>query len=221
MEMPRSQIQRNESLKIPVGFRFYPTDQELVIHYLKRKVNSLQFPATVIPEFDVFQTNPWELPGDLWEKRYFFSKRKMNLNKCSVSAGCGYWKAIGKDKKIVAPGNNQTIAMKKSFIFYKGNCTKTRWVMHQYCLVGSLTTPFSTQKFTMPVGEWVVCCLFWRKKKGKNQFKKKRLMDLQVIMGNNISQIASPSCSSGITEISCDDLDQEASSDCIIFQPGT
>lgn len=57
------EIQRNKDVKIPVGFRFYPTDEELIIHYLKRKVYSLQLPATVIPELDVFQTNPSDLPG--------------------------------------------------------------------------------------------------------------------------------------------------------------
>lgn len=59
----KMEIQRNKDVKIPVGFRFYPTDEELIIHYLKRKVYSLQLPATVIPELDVFQTNPSDLPG--------------------------------------------------------------------------------------------------------------------------------------------------------------
>ncbi|CAA3003042.1 NAC domain-containing protein 83-like [Olea europaea var. sylvestris] len=177
------EIQRNKDVKIPVGFRFYPTDEELIIHYLKRKVYSLQLPATVIPELDVFQTNPSDLPGDSSEKRYFFSKRTMNLNKCSS----GYWKSIGKYKKIVAPGNNQTIGVKKSLIFYKGNCTKTSWVMHQY----SLVTSFSTQKITMPEGEWVVCCVF-----------RKKVKRPAMTLAKNISKIASPSCSSGITEIS-------------------
>lgn len=52
-------------IRLPVGFRFHPTDEELLIHYLKRKVLSVPQPAVVIPELDVFQTDPWSLPGNL------------------------------------------------------------------------------------------------------------------------------------------------------------
>lgn len=58
---------RNEEekggVKIPIGFRFHPTDEELLIHYLKRKILSVPLPATVIPELEAFQFNPWDLPG--------------------------------------------------------------------------------------------------------------------------------------------------------------
>lgn len=53
----------NGGLKLPIGYRFHPTDEELVLHYLKRKVLSIPLPASVIPEFDVFLTDPWGLPG--------------------------------------------------------------------------------------------------------------------------------------------------------------
>ena len=53
----------NGGIKMPIGFRFHPTDEELVVHYLKRKASSLPLPASVIPEFDVFETDPWSLPG--------------------------------------------------------------------------------------------------------------------------------------------------------------
>ena len=50
-------------VKLPIGFRFHPTDEELVVHYLRRKAFGLPLPASVIPEFDVFQAEPWGLPG--------------------------------------------------------------------------------------------------------------------------------------------------------------
>ncbi|KAA8530076.1 hypothetical protein F0562_004785 [Nyssa sinensis] len=70
------EVMNGGGIKLPIGFRFHPTDEELLVHYLKRKVFSFPLPASVIPEFDVFQTNPSDLPGDSKEKRYFFSKRK-------------------------------------------------------------------------------------------------------------------------------------------------
>ncbi|KAH0973434.1 hypothetical protein GBA52_025590 [Prunus armeniaca] len=53
----------NGGVKMPVGYRFHPTDEELVIHYLKRKVHAAPLPASIIPDFDVFHTHPWGLPG--------------------------------------------------------------------------------------------------------------------------------------------------------------
>ncbi|XP_031389078.1 NAC domain-containing protein 72-like isoform X1 [Punica granatum] len=46
----------------PPGFRFHPSDEELIIHYLQNKVTSHPLPATVIAEIDLYKYNPWELP---------------------------------------------------------------------------------------------------------------------------------------------------------------
>nr|CAD1837540.1 unnamed protein product [Ananas comosus var. bracteatus] len=45
-------------------FRFHPTDEELVNHYLKYKFNGrIKSEAEVIPENDVCKCEPWNLPG--------------------------------------------------------------------------------------------------------------------------------------------------------------
>ncbi|PSS18238.1 NAC domain-containing protein [Actinidia chinensis var. chinensis] len=160
---------RNGGFKFPIGFRFRPTDEELVVHYLKRKVHSLPLPALIIPELHVFHTNPWDLPGDLREKRYFFSTIKGNLNKCQrISTGSGYWKAIGKEKHIVG-SNKRAVGVRKTLVFYGGkplHGLRTNWVMHQYGLVGSeTTTPNTTQKIMGE--EWVVCCIYQRRRKSR------------------------------------------------------
>lgn len=49
--------------KLPPGFRFQPTDEEIVFQYLSRKIFSHPLPAQVIPEIDIFSFDPWELPG--------------------------------------------------------------------------------------------------------------------------------------------------------------
>lgn len=70
------------------------------------------------------------------------------MNKCSLmSSDCGYWKSSGKDKQVMAPGSgtNLLIGIKKCFLFHQGKTSpqlKTQWVMHQFCLVASFTTPF-------------------------------------------------------------------------------
>jgi hypothetical protein len=49
---------------LPVGFRFRPTDEELISHYLKNKLlGNDSFVNNVIAEVDVCKFEPWELPG--------------------------------------------------------------------------------------------------------------------------------------------------------------
>lgn len=52
-------------LNLPPGFRFHPTDEELVIHYLCRKVSKQLLPAPIIAEVDLYKYDPWDLPGKL------------------------------------------------------------------------------------------------------------------------------------------------------------
>ncbi|MBA0586358.1 hypothetical protein Gorai_017101 [Gossypium raimondii] len=40
----------NGVLRLPHGFRFHPTDEELVVQYLGRKVLAWPLPASIIPE---------------------------------------------------------------------------------------------------------------------------------------------------------------------------
>jgi hypothetical protein len=49
---------------VPIGFRFDPTDEELLIHYLKKKVSSSPLPASIIAEIDLYKHDPWDLPGE-------------------------------------------------------------------------------------------------------------------------------------------------------------
>jgi len=45
------------------GFRFHPTDQELVGFYLKRKVEKKGFSFDIIREIDIYKHDPWDLPS--------------------------------------------------------------------------------------------------------------------------------------------------------------
>ena len=61
--MDKVNFVKNGMLRLPPGFRFHPTDEELVVHYLRRKVHSSPLPTFIIPEVDVFKSDPWDLPG--------------------------------------------------------------------------------------------------------------------------------------------------------------
>lgn len=47
------------------GFRFHPTEEELVEFYLRRKVEGKRFNVELITFLDLYRYDPWELPGIL------------------------------------------------------------------------------------------------------------------------------------------------------------
>ena len=54
---------RQSSQSLAPGFRFHPTDEELVWYYLKRKVAGKSFRFDAISVVDIYKIEPWDLPG--------------------------------------------------------------------------------------------------------------------------------------------------------------
>ncbi|OVA17954.1 NAC domain [Macleaya cordata] len=126
------------------GFRFHPTDEELVSYYLKRKVCGKPFRFDAISEIDIYKSEPWDLPGQSRLKSrdlewYFFSaldKKYGNGWRTNRATDQGYWKTTGKDRAIHR--GNRTVGMKKTLVYHIGRAPRgerTNWVMHEYRLV--------------------------------------------------------------------------------------
>ncbi|KAL4273408.1 hypothetical protein GQ457_13G022780 [Hibiscus cannabinus] len=47
----------------PPGFRFHPTDEELILYYLKRKICNKRLKLDIIRETDIYKWDPEDLPG--------------------------------------------------------------------------------------------------------------------------------------------------------------
>ena len=53
----------HENDMVMPGFRFHPTEEELIEFYLRRKVEGKRFNVELITFLDLYRYDPWELPG--------------------------------------------------------------------------------------------------------------------------------------------------------------
>ncbi|XP_070044370.1 NAC domain-containing protein 83-like [Nicotiana tomentosiformis] len=172
--MEKLSFVKNGVLRLPPGFRFRPTDEELVVQYLKRKVLSFPLPASIIPEVEIHKSDPWDLPGDSEQERYFFSTREVkypNGNRSNRATNSGYWKATGIDKQIVSCKGQQLVGLKKTLVFYRGKSPhgcRTNWIMHEYRLANLETTSIQA-KNNLTQEKWVLCRIFLKRRDSKNE----------------------------------------------------
>ncbi|XP_057781491.1 protein CUP-SHAPED COTYLEDON 3-like [Salvia miltiorrhiza] len=147
---------------LPPGFRFYPSDEELVCHYLRKKIANEELLRGTLVEIDLHTCEPWQLPdmAKLNSKEwYFFSFRDRKYatgyrtNRATIS---GYWKATGKDRVVLDPMSRAVVGMRKTLVFYKNrapNGIKTGWIMHEF----RLENPHMP-----PKEDWVLCRVFYK-----------------------------------------------------------
>ncbi|KAI4376365.1 hypothetical protein MLD38_014134 [Melastoma candidum] len=156
---------------LPPGFRFHPTDEELITYYLVNKISDFNFTGRAIGDVDLNKCEPWDLPAKakMGEKEwYFFSLRDrkyptgVRTNRATTT---GYWKTTGKDKEIYNSVTSELVGMKKTLVFYRGRAPrgeKSNWVMHEYRI-------HSKSAFRTSKDEWVVCRVF-QKSAGAKKF---------------------------------------------------
>ncbi|CAN0908943.1 NAC domain-containing protein 12 [Linum grandiflorum] len=178
----------NGQSKVPPGFRFHPTEEELLHYYLRKKVASDKIDLDVIREVDLNKLEPWDIqerckigstPQNDW---YFFShkdKKYPTGTRTNRATAAGFWKATGRDKIIYS--GVRRIGLRKTLVFYKGRAPhgqKSDWIMHEYRL-DDASTPQDTvnsnpgmmmmMMSNVVIGEggseegWVVCRVFRKK----------------------------------------------------------
>lgn len=165
MEMFYHHFDNNET-NLPPGFRFHPTDEELITYYLLKKVLDHTFTGRAIAEVDLNKCEPWELPekAKMGEKEwYFYSLRDRKYPtglRTNRATEAGYWKATGKDREIYSSKTSSLVGMKKTLVFYRGRAPKgekSNWVMHEYRLEGKFAYHYLSRTSK---DEWVISRVF-------------------------------------------------------------
>ncbi|MQL69473.1 hypothetical protein Taro_001754 [Colocasia esculenta] len=186
--------------QLPPGFRFHPTDEELITYYLLKKVFDGSFTSRAIAEIDLNKCEPWELPAKakMGEKEwYFFSLRDRKYPtglRTNRATDAGYWKATGKDREIYSSRSCTLVGMKKTLVFYRGRAPKgekSNWVMHEYRLEGKFNYHFLSRSSK---DEWVVSRVF--QKVGPGSKKVRVGVAGRAAASSGYSDAGSPSSSS-------------------------
>ncbi|KAL7100885.1 hypothetical protein ACP275_08G022700 [Erythranthe tilingii] len=158
------------------GFRFHPTDEELVEFYLKRKLQQRALPIELIKQVEIYKYDPWDLPklASTGEKEWYFycprDRKYRNSSRPNRVTGSGFWKATGTDRPIYSSDGIKCIGLKKSLVFYRGRAAKgmkTDWMMHEFRLPSSTTdggAPAPPRKIldkNLPLNDsWAICRIF-------------------------------------------------------------
>lgn len=150
-----------EQITLP-GFRFHPTEEELLDFYLKNMVVGKKLRYDVIGFLNIYHHDPCDLPGlsKVGEREWYFfvprDKKHGSGGRPNRTTEKGFWKATGSDRKIVTLSDpKRIIGLRKTLVFYEGRAprgTKTDWVMNEYRLPDN-----------SPLPKDIVLCKIYRK----------------------------------------------------------
>ncbi|ONK78015.1 uncharacterized protein A4U43_C02F13310 [Asparagus officinalis] len=130
------------------GFEFNPGDDHLLTFYLPRKIaggrDALAIPNYLIRDFDVYSTEPWNLPRDTFRYQnkkkdmYFFSCRQptsANSKRVQRTAGHGFWYGARGDEKVYYESQHVGYKTVLTFKYIKGGKEiNSNWIMHEFHL---------------------------------------------------------------------------------------
>ncbi|KAL9448165.1 hypothetical protein AB3S75_015605 [Citrus x aurantiifolia] len=195
-------INANANVNLPPGFRFCPTDEELLVHFLQRKVALLPCHPDVIPDLDLYPYDPWQLngkalaEGNQW---YFYSRKTQNR-----MTGNGYWKPMGIEESVLTRADKK-VGLKKYYIFHLGEApagVKTNWIMQEYRLSDSAapsssnTTSSRSSKRRVnsktDYSKWVICRVFERNCDDDDDGAELSCMDEVFLSLDDLDEISLP-----------------------------
>lgn len=195
----------------PVGFRFRPSDEEIIIGYLLKKVRGQELSWDGIHEFDLYgEKAPWEMFDGLHgeeEKHYLFTSLKKFSKRVARTAGCGTWHE-GYCNQIYDSQGQHVIGLNKQFCFKvkHGLCTKkSDWIMHEFSLAGIFLAGEQERSST-----WVLCTVH---KKGSETRKSVKRCFGGVQIPGTITSVEAPT--------PCHETPQARNTNVVLLEDGT
>lgn len=136
---------------VPTGFRFLPTDEELVCSYLEKKIQGKPLPCDIISECELYGVKePWEIwstfggddpddDRDLNRFLYLFTRlrnKSYRGSRIQRRVGSGSWKGERKADRVRARRSGICVGLKKRFHYEnQKSLHHRRWLLDEYSLV--------------------------------------------------------------------------------------
>ncbi|XP_022749220.1 NAC domain-containing protein 35-like [Durio zibethinus] len=168
------------------GFRFHPTEEELLNFYLRNMIYGKKLGYDIIGFLNIYHHDPWDLPGlsKIGEREWYFfvprDRKHGNGGRPNRTTENGFWKATGSDRKIVSLSDpKRIIGLKKTLVFYKGRAprgSKTDWVMNEYRLPDGCSLPKD-----------IVLCKIYRKATSLKVLEQRAALEEELKAMNNTS----------------------------------
>lgn len=171
---------------MPPGYRFYPTEEELISFYLHNMLEGEKEYTirTVIPVVNIYDYNPSQLPqisGEAsmrdTEQWFFFIPRQeseVRGGRPKRLTNTGYWKATGSPNHVYS-SDNRIIGVKRTMVFYSGrapNGKKTDWKMNEYKAI-QLDETSSSNKVAPKLRQEFSLCRVYKKSKCLRAFDRR------------------------------------------------
>ncbi|KAJ4967760.1 hypothetical protein NE237_014461 [Protea cynaroides] len=168
---------------MPPGYRFVPTEEEIVLCYLNKKVENPDFRVSFIKEVDIYKFHPKQLikfDGSGRNKyHYFFTQRKRKHQQGSRASrqaeGGSLWKATSGEKPI-KNSKSDKIGFQTILVYHQNNQgkkIKTNWIMYEFRTTNTTTVnkPY----------EWVVCRIHEREDKKAAEHQENNQVVMNII----------------------------------------
>ncbi|XP_024024400.1 NAC transcription factor 29 [Morus notabilis] len=165
---------------LPLGYRFVPTDEELITYYLRRKIMNLPLLSNTVKELDLYHHTPDQLQGKYGAHRenemYFFTKRTLNtptatrpsrtitnVDPNGTIINVGFWKCSTK-KKAIQNADKEVIGYKMLFNHFVAKGNMTTWLMYEY----------TTLSGSRMMDEFVLCKIYNKNNEQKHKLNAQR-----------------------------------------------
>ncbi|KAF7127806.1 hypothetical protein RHSIM_Rhsim11G0115900 [Rhododendron simsii] len=185
-------------MSVPVGYKLRPTDQELVIDYLRRKSKGAEaLPCDVVFEREIYGTGnkaPWQIftKNNPWEEGSVYVLTKLikatgSDKRTARTAGCGSWhgetgpvRILNKKRRVIGYKRMLRFRINYGSGAMDESGEGGHWIMHEFSLYGGNGT--STRNNQSPKGSEYVLCKIKKKSYDCKDTKKspKRVKNVEV-----------------------------------------